>query len=1206
MNRQGKMNVNATPWTPSDPSGGFGHDQGAFEVQQQEFMYAYPTAPFSATATPFMFDVAETALMTHTAAPPVLGIKGWEIGESTPPIPSASFAPADIPSQVKSYRDMAANTHYVLLRDDCSPDSEHIYSGFVIPIHDLTEVEVDALWFGLAKQVFGNQHFREHNVYGVSLCKRVRNNDLLIMWCPQPAPHLYHDLVQKIQQQLHVHVFAAKASRLQPKVQFHLDIFSTVSRRVCTVLLTGAPGSGKSTIGRQLASKLQFAWFSAAEALRGATDQLRQSQEAFKPWELQKLTYDRLSAALEDVRSNPGIRGIVLDCQGKTLEDHYYLDSLLRTKCMPLCAAINFNVDVDREEELVDRVCNKGNPRGGRGTQDPRAKQDKERLEAMQRDRLRAHRQTEGRILQLYVGCEVLFTVDAMRSKDDVLMQLEGIVTKVFRNVHAIAKSPDYPLESHSLTFVDDYDEYAGVMDNLIRLTNAKKPVFPGTMISGYMSRATLEAKGGQLWEYKVSHKVEGLRFLLVLHMNKLYCVPRHMRSVYSLNVVSWTGTPLHSLQDFVLDAELTYLNSMFGLEKLIVFDVLAWNGMCTVRLDWDSRQSHIACIPDELSVPSPHANVGIVVVRKHFYVPYEIQELLRGMWLDYPVDGLLFTHKKQYRLSFDEELIHWKNPLSLTSDFRVGRITPKGGVFQVVLEVQEQVSEHPKVPNSCRMRWRNTDYKEEFVEIEPQVFRHVQLTVGDIIECMLIKDPGQSHHYWEFLRKRPDKQIANTKEVVETVVRDGMVTANELIEFFHHAPYVPAAQPTHPPTHYADVQVDKMGAHVMAGVEGAVQCMQCGSVNNRGRRDPENKKYYCPSCWEKYGYGDCRQCLGQFYPGQLDPHDGRFYCYPCWDTYKTTPKVGLVKTHEDHEDPNRGLVMRPQKATYAPASGDVGEESPYKELINLVRAQLIKEAHSLIRSKAKETRVLEIGCGKADDLKKWVFMCEIAQYAGTDVDPTNIEEARSRGATILSQLAGDGSSKKGSTKAPVPNIDFIEADIVAKRFWLEILPDRWPELFHVISCPFSIHNAFRDVRTAYAVLQGIADSLEPEGVFIGSLVDDSEIYNRYLRQGKKFGNEKYSLQVEDSMGIGIGSKYKISVRGVPDASEFVVPWERFVQIASHVGLQVVPAYSRSFLDRVRSMAAAGEGADAVPQISREDEEYISLLRTFMLSKPKA
>eukprot|EP00759_Apiculatamorpha_spiralis_P003486 PhF_6_TR11668/c0_g1_i1/m.18864 len=1162
------LNVNATAWSPAEP---YAHGPPIVEHFEQpvpatDFMYSYPFPPTNQF-------IVEVPGMVEPPMPQILtlGIKAWEIGDSTPPIPSASFSSNDISTHVKSYRDMSSNTHYVLLREDCTPDSDHIYSGFVIPIHDLTDVDVDSLWFGLARQIFGGMALREHNVYGVSLCKRYRNNDLLILWCPQPLNHMYLDILQKIHQQLHALIFASKASRLQPKVQFHLDIFSTVSRRICAVLLMGVPGSGKSTIGKELAKKMQFQFFSAAEALRAVE---QRPTESFKPWELQRATYERLAQMLEETRGNTNIRGIILDCQGKTLEDHYYLDSLLRTKCMPLCAAVNFNVDVDREEELIDRACNKGNPK----TRDPRAKLPQEK-DAVLRDRLRAHRQTEGRILQLYTGSEALFSVDAMRTKEEVITQLETIVGKIARNTSAMTKCPEYPLESHSLTFVDDYEEYASVMDALIRLTNAKKPVFPGTMISGYMSRTTLDARNQQLWDCKVSHKVEGLRFLLVLHLNKLYCVPRHMRCIYNLNAAAWTGTPMMNLQDFVLDAEMVYLNTVFGMEKLIVSDVLSWNGVCTIRLDWDARQQHIANIPDELSIPNPHQSVGVVVVRKHFYALYEIPGLLRDMWLEYPVDGLLFTHKKQYRLSFDEELIHWKNPLSLTADFRVGSIKPKQGVFQVVLEVQEQISEQSKVANpATRTRWRNTDYKEEFVEIEPQVFRHIQLQVGDIIECMLIRDAAPKlAHFWEFLRKRPDKQIANTKEVVETLVREGMVSVPELIDFFQHAPYIPSV-PMHPVIAYVDPVNVAPIVHEMKPI--VDQCMQCGQFANRGRRDPENKKYYCSSCWEKYGFGDCRQCGGEFFQGQVDPSDGHFYCFQCWDKFQQ------VKMHKHMEDDFRAQDRQGRSVGVVKGM----TEFPYKEVAQVVRAQQVAEAIKLLGA-VKRIRVLEIGTSKGEEISKWLSS-DILSYLGAELEPSAAEEAK---AASLALVQEDVESKKISQ---APEVDFIvEADPYSKKFWAEVLPEKQNELFHIISCHMGIHHAFSSVRNAFIVLQGIADSLEPEGVCIGSVIDDTVFYQKYLGNGKKFGNEKYHIILEDSMGIGIGSKYKLIVRAGCECTEHVVPWDRFVSIANSVGLQVQKSFCTSYQERVQKVESVAAG------VTREDMDFVAMNRTFVLTK---
>eukprot|EP00760_Papus_ankaliazontas_P018730 PhM_4_TR17607/c0_g2_i1/m.28910 len=1176
------MNVNAAPWTPGAASSATPESTTptSFHVDPVSAVtfpeavpdfsmppgYTYPNPPYhqhqhqhAASAAAFMYE---------NEGPIMIGIKSWDLNEAAPPITSpVAFPPSEILNYARSYRDMVIGTHYVLLREDCTPDSDHIYSGFVLPIHDLLEVEVDAMWIGLAREIFDNHYFRDHNVYGVSICRRMRGNDILVLWCPQPTSNMaFHDVTEKIQQQLIAYV-AGKALRLQHKVQFHVDIFSTVTRRICTVLVAGAPGTGKTLISKQIAAKHGLMWFSAADVLRSP-------QEAFKPWECQKDVLERLSQLLDEIRNAPNsVRGIVLDCQGRSVEEHCFLDSLLRTKCMPLCTTINLRVKPEQEEELIDRAVKSRRP-------EPRQKADKDRVEATQRDKLRAYRQVESKLWQLYDRCDALHDVDAMMPQNDLMIELDRILTTVLRSPKSVTKAPEYPLEKQSFTFVDDYVEYFNVMEALARLTpGSKKPGFPAAAIGSSMSRATMERKRASLWEYKVSHKVEGQRVLVVHCMNKLYCVPEHMRCVYALNTGAWVGNAnLQSLGEFVLDAAMAHLNSTVGHEKLIVFDVLAWNSQPTTRKDWDARHELIQDMPDELSIPVPHPNVGIAVVRKHFFEPFELQDLLRRVWLEYPVDGLLFTPKRTYRYGVDDDLVHWRAPVSLTACFSAGQIVSKGNMLQVRLEVHEA----DNTPAPAR-RFRTVEYKDEFVEVEPQVFRHVQCQPGDIVECMLVKEPGQSHHCWEFLRKRPDRTSPDTKEAVETLVREGMVTASELMDFYQHAPY----DAPHPSAQHVDVASYEKDDSL---------CAQCGSVNPRGRCDPDNKKYYCPACWETYGYGDCRQCKREFFAGQLDPTDKRFYCFECWEIYKPQNKKfdaadkGATRSHKPPFGVAPGIptVMPPLL---------LAENAPYKELMNLISGQLMKEATT--EASGSEKRVLELGCGRADDLKKWVFLCEgLSTYVGTDIDPVSLQEARKRSDAILSQL-GDAAKKGG--KKMGPHIDFLELDSTSKRFWVEHLPDRVPELFHIISSQFGLHHAFRDVKNAYTILQGIADSLEPGGVFVGTTIDDSVLYDRYMTYGKMFGNDKYTVLMDDAMGVGVSTKYKLCLRNHGEVNEYFVPWARLEAVTKCVGLEVVA--TTSCLDRAKAMLSDAEEGSMLPPLTREDEDFLALLKTFIIKK---
>ena len=191
---------------------------------------------------------------------------------------------------------------------------------------------------------------------------------------------------------------------------------------------------------------------------------------------------------------------------------------------------------------------------------------------------------------------------------------------------------------------------------------------------------------------------------------------------------------------------------------------------------------------------------------------------------------------------------------------------------------------------------------------------------------------------------------------------------------------------------------------------------------------------------------------------------------------------------------------------------------------------------------------------------------------------------------------------------------------------------------FHIVSCQFSMHYAFRCEAQVRAFLANVAGSLRTGGLFIGTTCDATEILARKAKHGPTFGNPHYgiSFDVTDAevaaaatqqsengggkaaaaasvltVGGCYGAPYRFSLESsVVSEMEYLVDWGRFTDLASRdYGLVCVESSNfRAFRDKQRRTAvgqqlwteflgddalrrrglkagrpttAAGEGADA-------------------------
>nr|CCC48842.1 putative methyltransferase, fragment [Trypanosoma vivax Y486] len=268
---------------------------------------------------------------------------------------------------------------------------------------------------------------------------------------------------------------------------------------------------------------------------------------------------------------------------------------------------------------------------------------------------------------------------------------------------------------------------------------------------------------------------------------------------------------------------------------------------------------------------------------------------------------------------------------------------------------------------------------------------------------------------------------------------------------------------------------------------------------------------------------------------------------------------------------------------------------------------------------------VADICCGRGGDLHKWkvhkpqfLFMVDCCLEA-------------------VAEAAARYSVSKGLSLKVAPNerngsgvrAHFCTCDVFgcneALVEQLGLFYDRHlhERRFDVVSCQFSIHYGCVTEEVMRTFLQTVASALRSGGIFVGTTVNDSELLRRAREQGPTFGNGMYSVHFssEPPPSSSFGQEYSISVeKSVDRLSEFVVPWNRIVDLCAAVGLQVRESFGfleygnfhynsdlgRNLRDTTCGpLAGVKRDTDghALLRLSPEEEEVAGLFRTFLFQK---
>ncbi|PWZ01293.1 hypothetical protein BCV70DRAFT_71405 [Testicularia cyperi] len=206
-------------------------------------------------------------------------------------------------------------------------------------------------------------------------------------------------------------------------------------------------------------------------------------------------------------------------------------------------------------------------------------------------------------------------------------------------------------------------------------------------------------------------------------------------------------------------------------------------------------------------------------------------------------------------------------------------------------------------------------------------------------------------------------------------------------------------------------------------------------------------------------------------------------------------------------------------------------------------------------RGRPRGGRILDLGCGKGGDLKKWDKVSPSGLVAA-DIAAVSIEQAAER-------------HRDNGNKFPA---DFYAFDCFSTPLD-EVIPRQLLEPgFDNVTLQFCMHYAWEDVQKARTMLDNVARYLRPGGVFIGTIPDSAELRGRLHDSGasakdRSFGNRYYKVvfdQIETFPPFG--NRYTFFLEdAVENVPEYVVKFDVFEDLAREVGLRCI--YRKNFAE---------------------------------------
>lgn len=205
-------------------------------------------------------------------------------------------------------------------------------------------------------------------------------------------------------------------------------------------------------------------------------------------------------------------------------------------------------------------------------------------------------------------------------------------------------------------------------------------------------------------------------------------------------------------------------------------------------------------------------------------------------------------------------------------------------------------------------------------------------------------------------------------------------------------------------------------------------------------------------------------------------------------------------------------------------------------------------------RGRPRGGRILELGCGKGGDLKKWQKV-QPSGLVGADIAAVSIEQAVAR-------------HRENPRSFPA---EFFAFDCFSLPL-AEVIPRELLEpMFDNVTLQFCMHYAWESVQKARIMLDNVSRYLCKGGIFIGTIPDSRELRDRMAHsphpEDRSFGNRYYKV-VFDQIDTfpAFGNRYTFFLEdAVENVPEYVVDFAVFEELAYEVGLRCI--YRKNFAE---------------------------------------
>lgn len=203
-------------------------------------------------------------------------------------------------------------------------------------------------------------------------------------------------------------------------------------------------------------------------------------------------------------------------------------------------------------------------------------------------------------------------------------------------------------------------------------------------------------------------------------------------------------------------------------------------------------------------------------------------------------------------------------------------------------------------------------------------------------------------------------------------------------------------------------------------------------------------------------------------------------------------------------------------------------------------------------RMRARGGRILDLGCGKGGDLKKWEKV-RPSGLVGADIAAVSIEQAIARHRDNNNGYPGD----------------FFAFDCFSMAL-SQVIPRALLEpMFDNVTLQFCMHYAWESAEKARMMLDNVARYLRKGGVFIGTIPDSRELRDRMAARAnpgdRSFGNRYYKVVFDQiERWPKFGNRYTFFLEdAVENVPEYVVDFDVFEDLAHEFGLRCI--YRKNF-----------------------------------------